>query len=308
MNRVIRFFIALLCSFFIFTACSKDDGGTEGNGNTDNDMPGTSVEDNTPHWISEVLEYCPAPGQFINTGSGNETAVQSIIGKKGLLSLGGFGGYVIFRFDHAVINQDGYDFVILGNAFGESSEPGIVSVAVDKNGNGKPDDDEWYELKGSEYGKPSVTVGYTVTYIKPEDTNSARNIEWTDNLGNSGVVTVNSFHTQCYFPLFLEGNPDRLVFTGSRLPDNVVVENRMEVLKPVGWGYADNYSEDYTEGDDNTKNSNKFDIANAVDASGNSVSLEKIDFVKVCTALHWSSPVIGEASTEICGAISLTPR
>ena len=79
--------------------------------------------------------------------------------------MGGFGGYIIFKFDHTVVNQNGYDFVIRGNAFDGSSEPGAVMVAFDRNGNGVPDDDEWYELKGSEAGKKE-------TIPLPADTNT----------------------------------------------------------------------------------------------------------------------------------------
>lgn len=50
------------------------------------------------------------------------------------------------------VAYEGYDFAIEGNAFDGSSEPGIVWVMQDVNGNGLPDD-TWYQLKGSEYGK-----------------------------------------------------------------------------------------------------------------------------------------------------------
>ena len=72
-----------------------------------------------------------------------------------MVSLGGWGGYITFGFDHPVENKDGYDLQILGNAFYMSgsteygsSEPGIVLVSRDENGNGLPDD-KWFELKGS---------------------------------------------------------------------------------------------------------------------------------------------------------------
>ena len=50
-----------------------------------------------------------------------------------MIHLGGFGGYVTFRFDHTVANGEGADFKILGNTFAGSSEPGIIMVAWDKN-------------------------------------------------------------------------------------------------------------------------------------------------------------------------------
>ena len=110
-------------------------------------------------YISKVLEYNPAPGQFVNTmpiyeeGDSYETmrqkAEESIAGtNNSLISLGAWGGYVTFTFDHSVVNKpDELDFLIEGNAFlssamqkGGSSEPGIVMVSVDVNQNGIPDD------------------------------------------------------------------------------------------------------------------------------------------------------------------------
>jgi hypothetical protein len=90
-----------------------------------------------------------------------------------VVSLGGYGGYIIFGFDHMVENHAGkMDFHILGNASysntsnpdasrkGGSCESGVVMVSYDANGNGLPDD-EWYELAGSEYG--STTIGLMKT-------------------------------------------------------------------------------------------------------------------------------------------------
>ena len=54
-------------------------------------------------FISHVLEYKPAPGQFINTSVGCPTSAQSLIGGvSGLVSLGGFGGYLVVGFDHTI--------------------------------------------------------------------------------------------------------------------------------------------------------------------------------------------------------------
>ena len=139
-------------------------------------------------YISKVYEYCPAPGQFINEmpryeeGDTYETILQkaeeSISGTNDIMiSLGGYGGYVTFGFDHTVINIPGEkDFRIWGNAFyellnpdqrGGSAEPGIVMVSYDTNCNGLPDD-EWYELAGSEYYKAETRHNYTITYRRPD--------------------------------------------------------------------------------------------------------------------------------------------
>ena len=117
-------------------------------------------------YISTVYEYCPAPGQFVNAmpeyreGDTAETmrqkAEEAIAGKmQSGVSLGAYGGYITFGFDHTVVNVPGeYDIRIDGNSFnsaahpgvdGGSSEPGIIMVMFDENQNGKPDD-KWYEI------------------------------------------------------------------------------------------------------------------------------------------------------------------
>ena len=126
-----------------------------------------AATDSSSHVWSAVKEYTPAPGQFINeTKSGGFTGEESTpadavkyaesrLKENKFVSLGGFGGYIVVGFDHSVDNTTGYDLAIRGNAFDGSSEPGIVWVMQDKNGNGEPDE-IWYELAGSETGKPET--------------------------------------------------------------------------------------------------------------------------------------------------------
>ena len=130
-------------------------------------------------YISQVFDYLPAVGQFTNklpTYVDGDTqtemtakAGKALIGEKpSMITLGGYGGYVVFGFDHTILNQkDKRDFKVLGNGFAGSSEPGIIMVAYDKNKNGKPDEDEWYEIAGSEYSNPTTIKNYTITYHKP---------------------------------------------------------------------------------------------------------------------------------------------
>ena len=70
-----------------------------------------------------------------------EKLTEAIGGDRGgLVSLGGYGGYITFHFDHPVVNVSGEaDFLIRGNAFEGNSEPGIVMVSEDVNGNGRKD-------------------------------------------------------------------------------------------------------------------------------------------------------------------------
>ncbi len=68
--------------------------------------------------------------------------------------------------------------------FDGSSEPGIVWVMQDENGDGLPND-TWYELRGSEYGKAETWQDYAVTYHKP--TGIQLPTPWTDNHGQKWV-------------------------------------------------------------------------------------------------------------------------
>lgn len=283
-------------------------------------------------YIAKVYAYRPAPGQFVNTmpeyenGDTEETirikAEENISGTNDvMISLGGYGGYVIFGFDHTVINVEGEkDLLILGNAFysdlpeyqqkkGGSCEPGIVTVSFDTNQNGLPDD-EWYELAGSEYYKPAMVKNYRITYSRPEagkvpepdpgqQWSDARYIAWRDNQGASGYIPKNIYHTQSYYPGWLAD--DELTFEGSRLADNAVDESgtgRYYVLYSYPWGYVDNHPND-------RQDLNSFDIGWAVDREGNRVNLPGVDFIKVYTAVNQYCGWIGETSTEIIRAQDL---
>jgi hypothetical protein len=278
--------------------------------------------------ISDVYEYCPAPGQFVNTmplyeeGDNAETMRQkveeSIMGTNDVMvSLGGFGGYVTFGFDHTVMNIPGEkDFRIWGNAFydqtvkerlGGSAEPGIVMVSFDENGNGLPDD-TWYELAGSEYYKPETRHDYAITYFRPDADaqatpsaddlfNDIYHVKWTDSELNSGYISQNIFHTQSYFPQWIKDS--EITRRGSRLADNgELIGPSNYVLYCYDWGYVDVHPNSEAE-------LNEFDIDWAVDADGQHVSLPGVDFVRVYTGVNQQCGWLGETSTEICRAQDL---
>ena len=91
-------------------------------------------------YINKVYDFLPGMGQFVNvypkyqTGDTKADIIQKVEtaicnDNKGLISLGGWGGYIVFGFDHMVENvKDEYDFIVLGNAFEGNAEPGIVMV------------------------------------------------------------------------------------------------------------------------------------------------------------------------------------
>jgi len=321
-------------------------------------------------YITKVYDFLPAPGQFVNNTplyndgeprdsviarasraicgyttitideiempdgsvlSVNDTTISAM---PGTISLGSFGGYVVFGFDHPVVNVEGeYDIQIFGNGFqanntttsGGSSEPGIVMVSRDVNGNGIPDD-PWYELAGSEYNNPKTQKHFTITYYKPDDSQFGplgmnqyhdQYIRWTCNSVDSlqeGYIRKNYWHTQSYWPQWAEG--ETLTFEGTKLPCNAVDESGIGnywVQSFFDWGYVDNRSDEhYGYGTNATnitaENLNKgFKIEWAVDGNGNPVELKKIDFVKVYCAMLQDCGWLGETSTEVAGAVDLHP-
>lgn len=281
-------------------------------------------------YISRVYEYCPAPGQFVNEMPRYEDgdtyadmlkkAEESISGTNDvMITLGGYGGYVTFGFDHTVINTPGqYDFRIWGNCFyeltdpsrpGGSAEPGIVEVSYDINNNGLPDD-PWYELAGSEYRNPATHHGYTVTYHRPDpdrdiigdatgNLTDLHYIVWNDSEGASGHIAQNIFHRQDYYPRWID--TDAMSFTGSCLPRNAVDtsgDGSYFILYSYPWGYVDNHPNEYAD-------LNSFDISRAVDTDGHPVDLPGADFIRVYTGVNQSCGWLGETSTELCRARDL---
>lgn len=320
-----RMYPALLGSALLFgvTACNDDKGSD------------TPPPDGFSPYVTKVLDYCPAAGQFTNTmpeyeeGDTQETmnrkALEAIGGnRRGLISLGGFGGYIVVGFDHTIENRPGVcDFRVLGNAFYASGhteygscEPGIIQVAYDANGNGLPDEDEWYEIAGSshsggreswldaaeEAGNDTRTVeNYRITYHRPETEpagDAEQYIRWEDSEGGSGYVAKNRYHSQPYFPLWIE--EDDLTFEGTRLPQNGIDlsgEGNNFVLYKFAYGYADN--------EPNTADASAIDIGWAVDAEGNPADLPGADFIRIYTGVNQQNGWLGENSTEIMGVEDL---
>ena len=274
---------------------------------------------------NKVYEYTPAPGQFINelkTGGfdGTQTTPEAAVAyaesrmsqtyENGdpnpiWVSLGGFGGYIVVGFDHSIDNSGDYDLGILGNSFNGSSEPGIVWVMQDENGNGLPDDN-WYELAGSETGKAETLQNYSVTYYRP--TGAGMPVQWTDSQGNSGEIDyLKTYHSQdYYYPLWIEA--DSYTLTGTCLKArnyDASGKGSYWVNDSYDWGYVDNWSSiDRLSSSSNANadaNANHFKICNAIDFEGKPVDLKFVDFVKVQVGVNAKSGWLGEISTEVFG-------
>ena len=293
----------------------------------------TAGADNSPY-IARVYDYLPAPGQFMNQSpayapgdtqeSINAKVESSLCGtvNGGPVSLGSYGGYIIFGFDHPVINKHDYDVKIYGNAFqsasvsdqaGGSCEPGIIMVGIDMDGDGVPSAaDKWYEIKGADYDR--CLHSYEVTYYKPDENkpkvphaswrfiDDIEYVRWTSNDPDAadGYVWHNTFHSQPYWPMWLEDTV--LTFRGTKLPNySVDMSNGAGTnwFQPFfGEGYVDNLPNGQESG---------FKIDWAIDEEGNPVELDHIDFIKVyCGQMDYCG-WLGEVSTEVCGAQDLHP-
>ena len=280
-------------------------------------------------YIDKVWEYHPAPGQFINTGYSGvtienphptyeqilETLTKGFKGKANgsLVTLGGFGGYIVVGFDHMVVNSRGdYDFKVYGNAFwgweaknpnGGSCEPGIIEVMHDANGNGLPDD-EWYEIAGSDYSHPETVHGYEITYFRP-GSGQPDTIRWVDNQGQTGCIDyLPEYHTQMYYPEWYTGEiADSVTFRGTKVRNTAIEESGKGtywVLYALDWGYVDNYPNELEQ--------SNIKISWAVDKEGNPVDLPGIHFVRVYTGQNQKCGWLGETSTELGGMEDLHPR
>ena len=295
------------------------------------------MDDVTEHskYIKVVDEYVPAPGQYVNlmptyeAGDTPATMAQKCTemlanNEKGLVSLGGYGGFITFHLDHSIANVEGQaDVMILGNLSGEgNSEPGIIMVSKDENGNGLPDD-TWYELKGSadvdSVGK--VVYGYSITYHRPvSETHTGETggiskyitilnyILWTDNQGGSGYLyriadSLNPiFRGDPYYPMWI--TDDQMTFgLQTLLPPNGYntgdYNKEHWVRNSLAWGYVDNKQNGNTA-------ACSFDFDNAVEVvSRTPVKVDFVDFIRVYTAVNQQCGWIAETSTEIMGAEDL---
>ena len=218
--------------------------------------------------------------------------------------LGGWGGYIVGGFDHAVMNKEGYDFGVYAQR-GYGNEPGVVFVMEDANGNGKPDD-VWYELKGSEFEAEGYIQHYELTYYKPnQEDRTAKRLRWKDNQNGEGELKAEHGEGSHSWWWHNYGDATEVVFSGTKLPTAYSLSEKGIIGSTKGryeWGYAENYDgTDY----DSDRALNQFDISNAIDDKGGAVTLKQIHFVKVQTGVFYVAGLFNEISTEVRGAVDL---
>lgn len=296
------------------TSCSDDEPGDTG--------PEICPTDKTQYTESmvmvSVLDYNPAPGQFVNEipeyEDGDDADIMAakctdMLNYGHMVTLGAWGGNITLKLNEPIVNiTNDFDLKILGNSIGSSTtsagystgsaEPGIIMVMQDINGNGLADD-TWLEIKGSAHDK-SIDE-YSVTYFAPtSDSDDNKHIQWTDSQNKSGYIAKNAYHQQSYFPLW--NNAESITMTGRRLPDNAVFNSDYNTyaLMTFDFGYADNHK--------NTDKGAMIDLDWAVNALGENDAPSQIDFIKIYTGVFQTNGAIGECSTEIGGIVKLEKR
>lgn len=252
-----------------------------------------------------------------------QKAEEAIAGKmQSGVSLGAYGGYITFGFDHTVVNVPGeHDIRIDGNSFnsaahpgvdGGSSEPGIILVMFDENQNGKPDD-KWYEIdKNPWYTDEAAVYGYEITYRRPAPGHVRRRRgerqrhDRHDLHRVGGQPRAERLRLQKQVPrpglLPAVDRRRRNDVPGTLLPKNAVDVSGngsyyLQYMFKYG-AYADNYPNEAKDEEGNYYNG--FDIGWAVDPETREpVHLPGVDFIRVYTALNQYCGWIGETSTEI---------
>lgn len=282
---------------------------------------------------TSVVSYLPI-GQFANNSGwgylGTKFAGKTAPETTGV-SLGSFGGFIEFKFENGIKNDEknpyGIDFVIYGNAFNGNPEAGAVQVSEDGT--------TWYELAGSNYYNDNFTYNAPSSGFSKAYSGTLRNTSVVYTKGSSRVSaklgSLNAVEVcpAAWFPLLtnftaFDGNPtggahcasgvsvnlsgDTLTFTG------VTAIADSDTTADYSFGYADvtpNGSPDqygdavnpYTPYTSDKTGGDGFDLEWAVDISTGlpvDVTGKTFHYVRVYSAVL-DFGRFGETSAEITG-------
>jgi len=301
----------------------------------------SSVRAQSSPFATRVIEYRPAPGQFVQDNAlndpraalgpptGNGTADGD---NSKAVTLGGFGGSLTLGFDHTILddpkNPHGLDCIVFGNAFWVGNnpnrrwgEPATIEISLDSNHNSIADD-PWYLIPGSHI-PDSQTQQQTQTW--DDDVNDPTfppEFSWWVPPGQTGIWQTLGWR--------LPVDP----FESSIVLDN---PNGPFATEEGIWGYADcspvlllgdmnsdNIIDDpniapedfYTIPDDpflvgidaGSGGGDAFDIRWAVDpGTGLPVALPGFDFIRFTNATNVIFGPLGERSAEIAGVTDVAP-
>ncbi|MNK06736.1 hypothetical protein D3C87_246350 [compost metagenome] len=273
-------------------------------------------------YITSIFDFSPAPGMFANdlykTGNTKADVMKTALGRINetsvgyQLDLGGFGGSIVVGFDHTVINVMGQkDLRIYGGDLADRANPpapGLIYVAYDKNKNGKPDDDEWYEIIGSSHGKSNTVKNFKITYHKPEIGKplvaagpndpflDREHIFCENNQGETYYLPRPKIKKE-FYPIWVtettvihEGMKINVSFAPARAGQTTLFN-----FESPAWGYANAVDPD-------------IDLDWAVDKNGNKANLPGVDFIKIVNCVSEPMGLCHQQSsmaTRFAGAADL---
>ncbi|WP_295120137.1 PKD-like domain-containing protein [uncultured Chitinophaga sp.] len=199
------------------------------------------------------------------------------------LVLGSWGGSATFKFDHTVVNAQGKPDLEMTAVYSRLDVPAVY-VAYDRNKNGQPDADEWYEIKNEDYGIEDIAeyqISYAYSRVEFDARRMYHYFTWKDNqeepvsgevqyvkIMSTAMTTANVFSTKGLFP-------------GYTMPDTAT--KQMVVMN----GWPTSFTRKGKRISRNVSGAVQFqqklniDIEMAVNAKGESVSLPGIDFIRV---------------------------
>ncbi|WP_373215749.1 Ig-like domain-containing protein [Ruminococcus sp. 5_1_39BFAA] len=247
-----------------------------------------------------VEGYLCVGSQYTNAGSYGLTPERTLINGGSTLSVGGFGGYITWKYDTPIENSAnnpyGVDFIVYGNPFAaqqSAAEPGNVMVSQDGV--------NWYYLAGSVHYDDETDWDYSVTY-----TNDGGQSSWVDNRGNSG--TNYKYPDISLYPLhnWESENQESVTVSGVRLNNDTKDPYGSASAAYPDFGYVDVNVIGSNKGiaanpysGTHVSYGDAFDLDWAVDGNGMPVHLDSISYIRVSTASHIYAGAIGEKSTEV---------
>ncbi len=291
-------------------------------------------------FAAEVIEFAPAPGQFVNNPYFNDATVAlgppSGSGtyapdNTSIVSLGGFGGYITLQFDHIVeddlLNPFGMDAIVFGNSFWVDSqaqrhwaECATIEIALDANGNGWIDEDEgWYLIPGSHITDPATQYATRTWDDDPDTEIPPELLSWIPP-GYSGTWITSAYELppDPFAQAVIENpSPDEGVegiygyaeYTPTLVLGDLDVDNQVDdpLITP---------EEFYTVPDDpltvritpGSGGGDAFDIAWAIDPeTGLPAELPGFDFIRLTNAVDALVGPFGEKSPEIDAVADVAP-
>lgn len=247
-----------------------------------------------------IEEYLCIGSQYTNASSYGTMPERTLKSGGGTLSLGNFGGYIVYKYDTPIENDPnnpyGVDFVVYGNSFGNGAhEPGYVQVSKDG--------EIWYTLAGSEHFDDHNDWNFSMKY-----TNADGKSAWTNSDGESGEIY--NYPKAALYPYFTwtEELENSMTVSGPRLNSSEKdAYGSAAAVLPV-FGYVDVNTNGTINGTSNNPynhpgtlvaGGDMFDLDWAVDEEGMPVELDSISYIRIATASSIYAGAIGEKSTEV---------